>query len=475
VLDLERAGDLSPTELTDWVLQWLGEVTARTGVRPIVYTSPIGWGSRMGDTTAIVDAGYTVLWIAHWNVSSPTLPANDWQGNGWKIWQYSNCGTVPGIGGCVDLDFFNGLDFAPIVIASPDTVAPVATIATPSGVAGPITVSFSEVVHGVSSDALSLRPVTSGVPVEAAITCASKAGQEVDCETGNVIVAVLQPVDPLVPGQSYQALANPAGAVSPIVDRVGNPAAAAEADFVTPIQVEQASPAIDYTWRTVSSPNAFGRSYATEHLAGATASFAFTGKTVTWYTVTGPSQGKASVWIDGKAKGTFDQYAPSISSKVARSFSHLARGDHTITIRVLGLAAPGATDSQVAVDAIDAGGKVVWSPELRFAWGRAKNAAASGGDVAVSDLARTTATLAFYGTGIDWHTAQGPHQGRAQIYVDGALLKTVDNFASAPATTDRTIGGLALGLHELRIVVLGQARPAALATQVSIDAFTVIA
>ena len=73
-----------------------------------------------------------VLWIAHWNTPTPTLPANDWQGNGWKIWQYSNCGDVPGIDGCVDLDYFNGLDFAPIIIPSPDTVAPVATIATPT-------------------------------------------------------------------------------------------------------------------------------------------------------------------------------------------------------------------------------------------------------------------------------------------------------------------------------------------------------
>ena len=176
----------------------------------------------------------------------------------------------------------------------------------------------------------------------------------------------------------------------------------------------------------------------------------------------GPTQGKASVWIDGHAKGTFNQYAPSMSFKVARSFRHLAKGDHTITIRVLGQeGAPGAADAQVAVDAIEAGGKVIWSPELRFGWGKAKNASASGGDVAVSDLARTTATLAFYGTGIDWHTVKGPHQGRAQIYLDGALLKTVDNFANSPAAAVRTIGGLALGEHQLRIVVLGQARPAA--------------
>jgi GH25 family lysozyme M1 (1,4-beta-N-acetylmuramidase) len=475
VLDLERSGDLSAEQLTAWVLQWLDQVAARTGVRPMVYTSPNGWRDRMGGTTAIADAGYTMLWIAHWNVASPTLPANDWQGNGWKVWQYSNCGDVPGIAGCVDLDWYNGLDFAPIVIPSPDTVAPVPTIATPTGVIGPVTVSFSEIVRQVSPQSLSLRTASSAVPVDATITCASKAGQQVDCETGNVIVAVLLPVEPLVPGQSYQAIVNPEGTISPIVDRGGNVATTTEADFAAPTEVEQSSAAIGYAWRTVSSTKAFGRSYAIDHLEGATASFAFTGRTVTWYTVMGPSQGKASVWIDGRAKGTFNQYAPSMSFKVARSFRHLARGDHTITIRVLGQeGAPGATDTQVSVDAIEAGGKVIWSPELRFAWGKAKNASASGGDVAVSDIARTTATFVFYGTGVDWHTMRGPHQGRAEIFIDGALSKTVDNYANAPGTAERSIGGLALGEHELRIVVLGQARPVARGTQTSIDAFTVI-
>jgi hypothetical protein len=311
--------------------------------------------------------------------------------------------------------------------------------------------------------------------VDAAITCASKAGQPVDCTTGNVIVAVLQPIEPLVPGQSYQAIVNPTGTLTPIVDRGGNAAAMVEADFAAPTEVEQSSAAIGYGWRTVSSQKAFGRSYTMHNLEGATASFPFKGKTVTWYTVMGPSQGKASVWIDGHAKGTFNQYAPSMSFKVARSFRHLAAGDHTLTIRVLGQeGAKGATDTQVAVDAIETGGKVIWSPALRFAWGKAKNVAASGGDLAVSDLAGTSAMLAFYGTGVDWRTVLGPYQGRAQIYVDGVLLKSVDNYASAPAMAVRSIGGLTVGLHELRIVVLGQARPAARGTQTSIDAFTVI-
>jgi GH25 family lysozyme M1 (1,4-beta-N-acetylmuramidase) len=476
VLDLERSGNLSPAELTDWVLQWLGRVTERTGVHPIVYTSPNGWKDRMADTTAIADAGYTVLWVAHWGVAAPTLPANDWQGNGWTIWQYSNCGHVPGITGCVDLDWFDGLDFAPIIIPSPDTVAPIATIATPSGVVGPVTVSFDEIVRGVSDDSLSLKLASSGVPVDATISCASKAGDQVNCATGKLIVAVLEANEPLVPGQSYQVVVNPAGTIAPIVDRGGNPASSTQADFAAPTLVEQASAAIRYGWRTASSKDAFGKSYVTDHLSGSTASFAFKGKSVTWYTVAGPAQGKASVWIDGHPKGTFNQYAPSTTFKVARSFRHLAVGDHTITIRVLGTeGAKAGTDTQVAVDAIEAGGKVVWSPGLTFGWGKAKNAAASRGDVAVSDLAGSTATFAFYGSGVDWGTARGRHQGRAQIYVDGVLRKTVDNYAGSPGVVVRSITGLTPGLHELRIVVVGEARPAADGTQISIDTFRVIA
>ena len=476
VLDLERSGELSPTQLTSWILSWLGEVTALTGIRPMVYTSPNGWKDRTADTTAIADAGYTVLWIAHWDVATPTVPANDWQGNGWTFWQYDNCGHVPGIVGCVDLDFSASADLTPVLIPSPDTVDPVATIATPTGVGGPITVAFSEIVHHVSSQSLDLRILSTGVPVPATLMCASKAGEQVGCDAGNVIVAVLEPSAPLLPGETYQAIVNPPGVATPIVDRSGNPAAATEADFAAPTQVEQGSEAIDYAWRSVSAHKAFGGSYAMDHLEGATASFAFKGRTVTWYTVMGPSQGKAAVSIDGHDKGTFDLYAPSTSFKVARSFGHLARGDHTITIRILErLGAKQGTDTQVAVDAFAAGGKVIWNPDLQLSWGGAKASAASGGSVAVSDLAHSSATFAFVGSGVQWQTMRGPHQGRAQIFVDGALVKTVDNFASAPAPAIRSITGLAAGTHEIRIVVLGTSRPAAAGTEISVDAFTVIA
>ena len=475
VLDLETTGGLTPDELTAWMLAWLGEVTLRLGVRPIVYTSPIGWANRTADTTAIADAGYTVLWIAHWGVATPTVPANDWQGNGWTFWQYSDCGHVSGIGGCVDADWFDGATFDAVTIPSPDTSPPIATITTPTGVAAPVQVSFNEIVLGVSPAGMVLRVADTGADVPSSLTCTSKEGRTVDCATGKVVAVTLQPDDVLTSGQTYAAIVNPTGTTIPVVDRSGNVALTTEQDVTMPADVEQGSPAIGYSWRTVTKSSAYGGSYVSDHLQGASASFSFSGTQVTWYTVTGPAQGKASVSIDGHALGTFDGYASTEHTKVAHLFSGLSKGAHTITVRVLGqVGAPGASDAQVAIDAFRAGGKTWWTPLLDPSWRNLRVVGASGGSVVESDSAGAGASFTFRGTSVSWRTVRGPAQGRAQLFLDGALVKTVDNFAPQPTPgVIRTIAGLLDGVHELRIVVLGQARPAARGTFISIDGFGV--
>lgn len=130
-LDLEQTGGLSTAALQAWVGAWLGEVYARLGVRPMIYTSPSFWANSMGDTSMFADQGFSVLWVAHWFTSSPTIPGNNWGGHGWTFWQYSNCGTVAGISGCVDLDRYNGSDltgmsfnYLPLPPVAPPVVPP---------------------------------------------------------------------------------------------------------------------------------------------------------------------------------------------------------------------------------------------------------------------------------------------------------------------------------------------------------------
>ena len=115
VLDLEVSGGLGRKRLIAWTQTWLARVEALTGVKPIIYTSPSFWTERMGDTRWFADNGYR-LWIAHWHVSSPRVPAANWGGRGWTLWQVSDCAEVPGISGCVDADLHAGLRIGPLRI-----------------------------------------------------------------------------------------------------------------------------------------------------------------------------------------------------------------------------------------------------------------------------------------------------------------------------------------------------------------------
>ena len=73
-LDLEDAGGLGVTALQAWVRAWLDRVTARIGIRPMIYVSPAFWTKYLGGSRAIADAGYKTLWIAHWGVTTPDRP-----------------------------------------------------------------------------------------------------------------------------------------------------------------------------------------------------------------------------------------------------------------------------------------------------------------------------------------------------------------------------------------------------------------
>ena len=115
VLDLEVNNGLGPKKLKAWTKTWLARVQQRLGVKAIIYTGPSFWATKMGNTRWFADNGYR-LWIAHYDVSQPTVPANNWGGRGWTLWQYTNQGTVAGVDGDVDLDRYAGTTFGPLKI-----------------------------------------------------------------------------------------------------------------------------------------------------------------------------------------------------------------------------------------------------------------------------------------------------------------------------------------------------------------------
>jgi GH25 family lysozyme M1 (1,4-beta-N-acetylmuramidase) len=120
-LDIELGhvpSGMSPSTLETWMRAWLNRVTATTGVRPMVYGSQYLFENRLANTTWFADHGFR-LWFAWPRTPLPdTLPANDWQGQGFTFWQFSWTGTVAGISGDVDRDHFVGLDLTSAEIAS---------------------------------------------------------------------------------------------------------------------------------------------------------------------------------------------------------------------------------------------------------------------------------------------------------------------------------------------------------------------
>ena len=40
----------------------------------MIYVSPSFWRTNMNDTRWFADNGYAILWVAHWGVTSPSVP-----------------------------------------------------------------------------------------------------------------------------------------------------------------------------------------------------------------------------------------------------------------------------------------------------------------------------------------------------------------------------------------------------------------
>jgi lysozyme len=115
VLDMERANGLSAKALRRWARAWLDRVEARLGVKAVIYTNFYFWRDEVGNPTSFAADGHR-LWIARYGVAEPPIPADDWAGEGWTLWQHTDEGSVEGIAELVDLDWYAGSGLTPLKI-----------------------------------------------------------------------------------------------------------------------------------------------------------------------------------------------------------------------------------------------------------------------------------------------------------------------------------------------------------------------
>jgi GH25 family lysozyme M1 (1,4-beta-N-acetylmuramidase) len=432
VLDLEENKGLNHDELTAWTRTWVRVVRKLTGVSALVYTSPATWVTGTGDSPLVARDG-APLWIAHWNVSSPTIPANDWDGHGWHVWQYTNTGHVPGISGNVDLDQISSSTLGPIIVR--------------------------QLSIGVSGSA---GRVTSSVGLTCAGTCSSNV------DPGAVITLTAVPNE----NAYFTGWGGPCSGSAPTCTVTMNGSRVVGASFVTDITppvptftapaklVGPMQVAFDENVRGVTPWNVLLRD-----ASGAKVAVARTCR----------SAAGASVPCDG-AKIRSVTLQPTAPLVPGADYTAVVDppGTATSVSDKVGNATPTTSSPFQAARSVQQTSPVLTKLPAR-AWTNVRAAGASGGSYALASGEGATIRMPFDGTQVDWNTVTGPNRGRADVYVDGSLVRTVDLYSSAKTFgVSKQFGGLADGPHVIRIVVLGTKRTASTGTSVTVDRFDVV-
>jgi GH25 family lysozyme M1 (1,4-beta-N-acetylmuramidase) len=517
VLDVEEAGRLSVAQLQDWVRRWLARVHTKLGVRPMIYAGPNFWRRSMGNTRWFARHGYP-LWIAHWNVPSPDVPAHDWDGNGWTYWQWTSTGAFTGISGDVDRDRFYGRNLrrgqigslsvgsaaGGIVTASriacgdgsidctrlanpgdkltltatPDPDARFLGWTGPCARAGGSRTCTVTVLGDLATSAVfgyrarvSLQGTGSGTVKSspAGLDCGTTCAAVFPAGTSLMLTAAADSASTF--GSWSGACAGSATTCALSVDAPVNAGAA----FDATTQLPEDGPGARFAWGRVRDARSIGGSYRWERRGGASQTFAFRGGAVTLFTIAGPAMGNAAVAIDGLPVGTIHGYARSFRAGVADRLTHLGAGDHTITVTVAGTSSTKATDTRVGVDALRWEGITRQDPRpASGTWASRANPSAGGGSYVLSDVPGATASLRFTGTGVTWITARGPSGGRAEIWIDGSLVRTTNLYTSSRVFgVQRTVTGLSDASHLVKIRVAGTRSADATGTSVVVDGWII--
>jgi hypothetical protein len=187
-------------------------------------------------------------------------------------------------------------------------------------------------------------------------------------------------------------------------------------------------------------------------------------------------------FVDGAQIGAEDTAAPY---EAAWNTPATANGTHTVTAIARDAAGNTTTSAGVTVTVSNtASGEITRTEDSSTAityegtWAQGNMSRPwSGGTAAIAALTGTVAraTFAFNGQGISWIGFRGPNTGIANVYLDGALVATVDAYAAAEQlqAVMFTAQGLPFTTHTIIVESTGTKNAASADSFVVVDAFDV--
>jgi GH25 family lysozyme M1 (1,4-beta-N-acetylmuramidase) len=436
-LDLEVAGSLGTTGLRNWVAAWLAEVYARTGVRAMIYTSPAFWKTYLGDTRTFADQGYTVLWVAHWFVAAPTVPAANWGGRGWTFWQYHDCGTVPGIAGCVDLDRYNGTDLTRITYGATFSLGSTpASRSVKQGVRAGYTIEVDRTFF-----TLPVALTVTGLPAgtSAALSATSVTGSSAALTVSTSKSGTITPLGtyPLRIAGTSNGITHVTSATLVVTDGIAPTVKAPVSRLFAPATLGSTASPVRSSW-SASDPSGIARYELQRQLNGGS-----------WAPVSLPSATTTSV-VQSLAFGTTHRYT---------TMGRDGAGNYAWT--------PGHSFKPLLAQ--ESSSAVAYSGR----WTSNANSYASGGSLRYATAKGAAASFTFTGSSVSWVAYRGPNRGSAAVYIDGAYKGTVDLYSPSysPKAVVFAANWSSSASHRIGILCLGTASHA----RVDVDAFVVLA
>ncbi|WP_157560940.1 beta-galactosidase [Humibacter albus] len=231
---------------------------------------------------------------------------------------------------------------------------------------------------------------------------------------------------------------------------------------------------------------------------GDSLSYTFTGTGIQIIAPQADNHGYADVYIDGEKQDTnLDTYKGQNAAYQVIAFQKdgLSDGQHTLKIVVNGQKTSGSAGSFVSIDAVNvlnantyttndtdtaaityAGASHDGKGDWEQASGKNWTAGDYHGDETFSSTPGDSVTYSFTGTGIQVISPDSVNHGKADVYIDGDKVSTIDTYASV-ATPQQLVfekKGLSNGEHTIKIVVTDQKNPASEDTFFSVDAFNVL-
>ena len=243
------------------------------------------------------------------------------------------------------------------------------------------------------------------------------------------------------------------------------------------------------TWYGASNPNAYGGNY--RKATSGTFAFYPTPSFVkfTWLTYRGPDQGKAQVIVDGVVKATVDLYSATPEWRYKVEVKGLLPGKHSVVIKALNAKNAASSGKWVVVDGFATDGGVFPAAKAVYdddkintatlttsygSWLGKRSSSTRFGAYRISSAKNATLSFSFDGTSMTWVTARGTTYGKAAIYVDGVLVKTVDLYNAHQQWQYKVaVTGLSYGTHTVVIKVLGTKNPRSTGTGIVCDGFEI--